>query len=247
MPSRPSRRGAQRLGIGLIAISLALTAVGTATAHTGSPTAITVSPTSGLAVQASGTWSWPAMASASKLSYVGYAIDWGDVSSGNAVGSYHIGDGTPATNVILQPTSPAQGSSGSWGPVSHTYAAPGTYTVCVIIYDLGLTQPFTTTGYHSLEAGGTSHNTDNSVDKNSQVPATCSPVVLVAPSSSPSPTAFESFQGATSEPTATPPATDAASLPSGPDQGVPALPLVLLFGSSLASVFVFKTSKVGRR
>jgi hypothetical protein len=257
MSSRPSRRGVQRLGVGLIAVSLALTAVGTVMAHTGSPSAITVTPTSGQSIQASGTWSWPAMATAGHLSYIGFAIDWGDVTSGNALGTFHIGDGTPATNVIMQPTSPAQGASGSWGPVSHTYAAPGIYTVCVIIYDLGLTKPFTTTGYHSLQAGGTNHNTDNSVDHGSQVPTMCGRVDLTAPSPSPTavssptalptPTSFESFQGATSDPTASPPPTNAASSPSAPDPGTPALPLALLIASSLAAVFVFRTTKVARR
>jgi hypothetical protein len=172
------------------------------------------------------------MATASKLSYAGYAIDWGDVTSGNAVGTYHIGDGTPATNAILQPTTPAQGSSGSWGPVSHTYATAGTYTVCVIMYDLGEVKPFKTTGYHSLQAGGTGRNTDNSVDNKGQVPSMCQQIDVTQPTSSP----FQSFRGITAGPTTTPPPTGTASLPSAPDQGVPMLPLFLLAGSCLASV-----------
>ena len=251
MASRPSRRVVQRLGIGLTAISLAVMLVGTVTAGSGNPNTIGVSPSGALTVQASGTWSWAEMATNSKLSYTGFAIDWGDVTSGNALGIYHIGDGTPATNVVLQPTSPAQGTSGLWGPVSHTYAAPGIYTVCVIIYDLGLTKPFTTTGYHSLQAGGTGHNTDNSVDHGLQVPAMCGRVDLTAPSASPTavatPTSFESFQGATSDPSTSPPPTDAAGSPSAPDPGAPALPLALLIASSLAAVFVFRSTKVARR
>jgi len=270
MSSRPSRRRIKRLGVGLIAVLMVLMAVGSVAAHTGSPSAITVSQTSGLSVQASGTWTWPAEASASTLSYVGYAIDWGDVTSGNVIGSYHIGDGTSATNVILQPTSPAQGSSGSWGPVSHTYATAGTYTVCVIIYDLGPTKPFATTGYHSTQAAGTNHNTDNSVDHHAQVPAICGPVVVnvatptptVATTPPPSPTSvvtatptagttsgpsatptpFESFQGETF----TPPPTGTGAPPQSPDQGVPTLALILLSGSALAALFVVKTAKVNR-
>lgn len=241
MSSRPSRRGVQRLSIGLIATSLALMAVGTVTAESGSPDTIGLSQTAPLTVQASGTWSWAEMATASKLSYTGYAIDWGDLSSGNAVGPYHIGDGTPATNVILQPTSPAQGPNGSWGPVSHAYAAPGTYTVCVILYDLGEVKPFKTTGYHSLQAGGTGRNTDNSVDNKNQVPSMCSRIEVA----NPSPTPFESFQGETSQPTS-PPTGTASTLPEQ-NGGVPTLSLALLIGSCLVSVFVFKTSKVGRR
>jgi hypothetical protein len=242
-------------------------AVGSAAAHTGSPSGVTVTPTTGLSVSASGTWIWPAMASASTQSYIGFAVDWGDVSSGNAIGTYHIGDGTPSTNVILQ-TSPAQGSSGSFGPVTHTYALPGTYTVCVIIYDLGTSKPFATTGYHSTQAGGTNHNTDNSVDHNQQVPAICGRVGVVTPtpsavvtapptagptgtaiataSSAATPTPFESFQGVTGDPSLTPPPTGTANRQSSPDQGLPALPLALLFGSALATMFVVKTVKVTR-
>jgi len=253
MASRPSRRVVQRLGIGLTAVSLAMMVVGTVTAGSGSPATIGVSPTGALTVQASGTWSWAEMATNSKLSYTGFAIDWGDVTSGNALGTYHIGDGTPATNVVLQPTSPAQGISGLWGPLSHTYTAPGIYTVCVIIYDLGEVKPFKTTGYHSLKASGTSRNSDNSVDNKLEVPAMCTKVDLTAPSpsstavtvtaSSPSP--FESFQGITSDPSFSPPPTGTVSLP---DQkgGLPTMPLFLLIGSFLTSLFVLRTVKVSR-
>src|SRR5664279_2870879 len=161
-------------------------AVGTAAAHTGTPNAMTVVPSGPLTISASGTWVWGGVASASTQSYVGFAIDWGDTTTGNAIGAYHIGDGTAGTNVIMQPTSPDRGSSGSWGSVSHTYAMPGTYKACVIIYDLGPTKPFTTTGYHSLQAGGLNHNIDNSVDHNLQVPTMCGRVDLTAPSASPS-------------------------------------------------------------
>jgi hypothetical protein len=228
--------------------------VGTVTAGSGSPNTIGVSPSGALSVQASGTWSWAEMATNSKLSYTGYAIDWGDVTSGNALGIYHIGDGTPATNIVLQPTSPAQGTSGLWGPVSHTYAAPGIYTVCVIIYDLGEVKPFKTTGYHSLKATGTSRNSDNSVDNKQEVPAMCTKVDLTAPSptatatavtvTAASPTPFESFQGITSDPFSPPP----TGTVSPPDQksGLPTMPLFLLIGSFLTSLFVLRTVKVSR-
>jgi hypothetical protein len=257
MSSHPSRRQVQRLGIGLIAASMALMAVGTVMAHTGSPSSIGVVQTTGLSVQASGNWTWPAEASSTKLSYVGYAIDWGDVTSGNVIGTYHIGDGTSATNLILQPTTPAQGTGGTWGPATHTYATPGVYTVCVIIYDLGTSKPFITTGYHSTQAAGTGRNTDNSVDHNQQVPAMCGQINLLTPTASPttapttaptaveSPTAFESFQGETSGPTTTPPPTGTV-VPTTPDQGVPTLPLFLLIGSALASLFVVRSVKVNR-
>lgn len=240
MASRRIRQAVLRLAIPFVALSLALTAVGSVAANAPGPATIQVVQTGSMSVDASGTWSWPEMATASKLSYTGFAIDWGDVTSGNAVGSYHVGDGTAATNGVMQSTSPAQGSSGSWGKVSHTYANAGTYKVCVIVYDLGEVTPFKTTGYHSLQAGGTDRNTDNSVDLNSQVPGMCATVDVAAPSATP----FQSFQGETSQPTGTPPSTSTDSLPSNPNQGLPMLPLILLVGSGILSVLVFKTAKV---
>jgi hypothetical protein len=230
MWSRRRSRLAAQLGVPLLAIGMVAMAVGTVAAHTGAPKTIVISHTGARSIDASGTWHWGGLASASMLSYVGYAIDWGDVSTGNDVGTHHIGDGTPATNLVLQPTSPAQGSDGSWGPVSHTYAKAGTYTVCVIIYDLGKTKPFATTGYHSLQAGGVGHNTDNSVDKGSAVPADCATFAVTDPSPSaipsaspvqsfasaaPSASPVQSVGGATSDPTNTPFETVAGETAAG--------------------------------
>ena len=280
MSFRGSRRLVRRLGIPGVAISLALMAVGTTAAHTGSPNTMAVVPSGPLTISASGTWVWGGVPATGAQSYVGFAIDWGDTTTGNAIGAYHIGDGTAATNVIMQPTSPDRGPSGTWGSVSHTYAMAGTYKACVIIYDLGPTKPFATTGYHSLQAGGVNHNIDNSVDHGSKIPAACATFVVVAPPTTPPTTApttapttppttaptkaptlpvassnptvaptatpFESFLGATSVPTATPPPTATASVPSAPDEGLPMLLLVLLFGSMLATVLVFKTAQARR-
>jgi hypothetical protein len=157
MPSR-NRRRARRLGAGLLSIGLLLAAVGLVNAGSGSPSTISVVQ-DGLTVHASGTWSWPEMDTNPKLSYTGFAVSWGDITSGNTLGAYHLGDGTAATNVVMQIA--IQGDAGPWGPVDHTYATAGTYTVCAIIYDLGEVKPFKTTGYHSLKASGTSRNSDN--------------------------------------------------------------------------------------
>jgi hypothetical protein len=224
---------------------MAAMAVGSVQAGSGGPDTIHVTKTGGLTVSASGTWSWPEMATASKLSYTGFAIDWGDISTGNDVGTYHIGDGTPASNVVMQ-TSPEQGTSGSFGAVTHTYAAPGTYMVCAILYDLGEVKPFLATGYHGLRAGGTDRNTDNSVDSKSEVPAMCATVVVSNPTPAPTETPFQSFQGETSQPTSTPPPTSTATAPSTPEQQAPLLVLALLLGSMLASVAAFKTVKAHR-
>ena len=241
MASRPNRRRIWRLAAGLASLSLALTAAGVVNAHSGNPASIQVMQTGALTVKASGSWSWAEMATASKLSYAGFALDWGDLTTGNAVpkpggGDYHIGDGTAATNVVMHPTSPAQGATGTWGPVTHTYAQAGTYMVCVIVYDLGQVTPFKATGYHSLTAGGTNHNTDNSAEKNNvtsctsidvvvptasptvaptaspTVPATGSPSNTVAPTSSPSP--VQSVEGATSSPSPVQSVEGATSSPS---------------------------------
>jgi hypothetical protein len=246
---RPSRRVVGWLGIGLVSVSLAMVAVGSAAAHTGTGNGIVVTP-AGLSVSASGTWTWGSQASASKLSYVGFAIDWGDTSSGNDVGTHHIGDGTAATNVVMQPTTPAQGTSGTWGPISHTYAQAGTYTICAIIYDLGTSKPFLASGYHGLTAGGPTRNTDNSVDKGNAVPAICgqfvvtgpspSAVTTVAPSASTTVGPTSSVLGVTSPPTAT-----ATPLPA-PDQGLPLIPLAFLLTSGAGSMLVFKTVRVRR-
>jgi hypothetical protein len=240
MSGARSVRAFRRWLVVLAGSSLALIIAGMVSAGSGSPSNIVLDGQAGLTVQVSGTWSWPEMATATRLSYTGFAIDWGDVTSGNAVGSYHVGDGTAATNVVMQPTSPSQGASGNWGPVSHTYAAPGSYHVCVILYDLGEVKPFKTTGYHSLQAGGIGRNTDNSVDQNNQPSALCLdlPVVQPSPSAAPSgtgvsetPTPFESFQGFTAVPSNTPPSTGTTgSIGGGSSSGLP-IALLLAFGS----------------
>jgi hypothetical protein len=270
MSSRSSRRRATRLGAGLVSILLALLAAGLVNADTGSSGAVNVSK-NGLAVQVSGTWSWPHNASNGQLHYAGFAIDWGDVTSGNQVGPHHIGDGTPATNIVMQPTTPDRGTSGSWGPVSHTYAQAGTYTACVIMYDIGEVKPFKTTGYHSLQAGGTGHNTDNAVDAGPATGVVCAtfdvaPLPTDPPSATPiptptpvqsvegvtatptmAPTPFQSVQGVTAVPVATvpPTATDSGSLP--PSNGGPAVPLLLLVLSCLFGAIALKPVIQSRR
>jgi hypothetical protein len=241
MGSPSSRRVFARLGVGIVGLSMALMAAGVVFAGSGSPTSIHVDSNSGMIVQVSGKWTWSEMASAKTLSYAGFAIDWGDVTSGNTLGGkYHIGDGTAATNVVMQPTTPARGSSGSWGPVSHTYAKAGDYTVCAIIYDLGETKPFKTAGYHSLKATGVDYNNDNSVDQHNEPAVQCTTITVSDATPAPTQTPFQSFAGITAPPTGT------VAPQSGDNSGSPALPLFLLAISGLASTVVFKTVKVRR-
>lgn len=193
MPTRAVTPLRVRRFVALLAsLALVLVSAPAVLAGAGDPTAINVSMTGPLSVTASGTWSWHEMATETPPSYVGYAIDWGDVNSGNEVpipggGTFHIGDGTPATNVVQVATD--RGTTGSWGPTTHTYAMAGTYSVCVILYDLGSTQPFATTGFHSLQAGGTGRNTDNSVEQNHDIASNCAAITVsqaIAATSSPS-------------------------------------------------------------
>jgi hypothetical protein len=215
MPSLISRRAVSYFGAGLAGVSLVLASVGLAYGGSGWPTGISVDQ-SGLTVTASGTWSWPEMDTNPKLSWTGFAISWGDVTQGNTLGAYHLGDGTPATNLVTE--IPIQGDHGPWGPVSHTYAAPGTYTVCAIIYDLGEVIPFKTIGYHSTKASGTSRNSDNSVDKQTAPPVECATIDVAAgegegggvviPPQTPTPT---------EQPTATPTEAPAAGVTPAPN------------------------------
>jgi len=192
MASRASRQRAAGLGAGLMSIGLVLAAVGLVNAGTGAPSTIDVSR-NGLTVSASGTWSWPEMDTNPKLSYTGFTVSWGDLTSGNTLGAYHLGDGTAATNFVSEIAT--QGDAGPWGPVGHTYATAGNYTICVIIYDLGEVKPFKAIGYHGLKASGTSRNSDNSVDKQSAPPVVCSTVNVVE--ETPAPTAQETQTAST--------------------------------------------------
>jgi len=225
---------------GTACVVLSLAAATVAMAHSGHPASISAT-VDGMSVQVSGTWSWTAEASDPVPSYIGYALSWGDVSSGNDVGPYHIGDGTAATNVVRQPTSPAQGSSGTWGPVSHVYAAAGTYTICSIIYDLGEVKPFPATGQESLVAGGPDGNPDNSVDNGATPGARCATVtVAAAATATATPSTSQVVAGATfvAGPTSSPPPTSTLGSSDVPGGGGILLALILVALSALGAAAV---------
>ncbi len=261
MAPRPHWRRAGQVVAGVASVALAMVAfAAVASAHSARPASISATVTS-MSVQVSGSWTWTAEPKDPVPSYIGYAISWGDVTSGNDVGSYHIGDGTAATNVVFQPTVPDQGGSGTWGPVSHTYAASGTYMVCVIMYDLGEVKPFPATGDESLIAGGPNRNKDNSVDNGYDPAVRCATVDLTSPTATPTmapsatptvastPTPFESFAGETSGPgpTSSPPPTSTQLPSSGSTGGGPALPLILLAFSSVLGVVALRPLRASRR
>lgn len=203
--SRPIRQRLRVAGAATASVLLAVAAfAGLASAHTSKPATITAN-VNGAQVSVQGTWTWQSQATATLQYKVGYAIDWGDVASGNAVSTFHIGDGTAATNVVLTNVSPNSGASGNWGPAGHTYAAAGTYTVCVITYDIGpvaaASQP--PSGQFSLIAAGTGHNTDNSVEELTS-PATSCMQVKVGAVATATATATSTSTASTASPTETP-------------------------------------------
>jgi len=154
----------------------------------------TVTPTvDGLKVTLSGTWTWLKDEGGQGCDGglltgkrdVGFAADWGDAFAGNFVQSkgaadgvgYNVGDALD--NIVHQRAAEdigacagdAENSTGSWGPISHTYAAAGTYTVCVLMYDIHYSDAERTTlnDASELVASGASkddHNKDNSAETN---------------------------------------------------------------------------------
>jgi hypothetical protein len=255
MLTRPTRQRFRVAGSATVSVLLALAAfAGMASAHTSKPASIAAT-INGVQVSVSGSWSWQSQATASLQYKVGYAIDWGDVASGNAVSTFHIGDGTAGTNHVLTNVSPNTGASGAWGPAVHTYAASGTYTVCVIMYDVGpvlaASQP--PTGQFSLVAGGTGHNTDNSVEELLTPGTQCTQVTVAAAtatatatasssaSASATPTPGQSVAGVTSVPTVAstlPPTSSSTDPTSGGNS--PGLSLILLALSMVFGVIALK-------
>ena len=118
------------------------------------------SSTSGLTVTVSGTWKWDGCISHSNSKkHVGFAIVWGDgtgvLNSGVARDGVYPTTGPGGTWVACAPT-----GTGNWGPISHTYAASGTFQTCVIMYDVQFNSlPAPTSGDHSANPW---QNTDNS-------------------------------------------------------------------------------------
>jgi hypothetical protein len=139
------------------------------------------------------------------------------------------------------------------------------------MYDIGEVKPFKTTGYHSLQAGGTGHNTDNAVDAGPATGVVCATFDVAPPPTDPpsatptpvqsvegatatptmaptaTPTPFQSVQGVTAVPVSTvpPTATDSGSLP--PANGGPAVPLLLLALSCLFGAIALKPVIQSRR
>ena len=170
-------------GLAIVAAaSLVLSLAATVLADAPNPDNAVNVQVSGLTVTLNGTWQWTrdcnlgVIAAASQTDFrdVGFAVDWNDpAAAGNEVVP-GLKVGTPTDNLVHQRGAAAQGtctgtttSSGAWGPISHTYAAPGTFRVCAVMYDIRLINT-PVSGRGSLVAGGATppHNEDNSAQEN---------------------------------------------------------------------------------
>ena len=189
--SAPRRRRGFRTAL-LFAVSILSFAFSASTAWADSPTpssltqvSLTVNPVDGsktLTVQ--GTWDWGANGpcdSTNDKKAVGYAVDWNDVNQpGNLVAS-GVDVGTPTDNLVRPANNTSfvvcTTNSGAFGPLSHTYSAttPLPSTVCAVTYDvhIGKEGQIATSGNHSTKAGGSNHNTDNSLEEPFTGVATC--------------------------------------------------------------------------
>jgi uncharacterized repeat protein (TIGR01451 family) len=83
---------------------------------------------------------------------VGWAVQWGDGFTGNRVLSRgsnpaaYFNVGTASDNAVHHSdansglgdcgTATSGPASGTWGPISHAYSRSGTYTACVVLYDV---------------------------------------------------------------------------------------------------------------
>jgi hypothetical protein len=179
----------------------------------------------GLTVTVNGTWTWPSRPDCApndakdSIRQVGFAVDWGDPAApGNPIGATGFDVGVlagDANNPTDNAVHLAGNCTGTWGPLSHTYAAAGSYDVCVIMYDM--TTPAKETGYHSLIAGGDDRNGDNSAEKNGQTPLGngCFKTTIEVATPPASETPAQSVEAGTGTPAATQPNTSLGLLGGG--------------------------------
>jgi LPXTG-motif cell wall-anchored protein len=165
-------------------------------------TQVVVNGDNSITVTLSGTWKWTTHNSDCNVDRyaVGWEVDWNDgLQPGNPIGATGIDVGAAvgnaynaADNVVDYYTNPprcgtydagVKYNSGSWGPISHTYA-PGTDTEsinpCVVTYDLHNDKGGVK--LKDLNAGGSDHNKDNSVEANGKTPAGNQCAAIIVPS-----------------------------------------------------------------
>ena len=246
------------------AASLVLALAATVLADAPNPDNAVNVQVSGLTVTIDGTWQWTrdcnagVIAAASNTDFrdVGFAVDWGDTAAaGNEV---VLGRevGTPTDNIIHQRGAAAQGtcsgtttSSGSWGPISHTYTAAGTFDVCAVIYDIRMINT-PSSGRGSTVAGGVGHNDDNSAEENSfQTGVQCVSATIVVnatptPVVTATPTPVSSVLAGTGTPAASQPDTAQSQDSVNP---IPTIAFMLLMLASLATLAYANVKTVRNR
>lgn len=189
-PARSPRRALRRfLPIAALASGLLLAGTSAVLADAADPATIVVEQDD-LTVTVSGTWFWPGRSApcgpgTSANRATGWAADWDDGFTGNYVHAkdapsgvgYHMGG--PADNTVYRSAANGGlgdcgvavpgGVAGAWGPLSHTYAEPGVYELCVVTYDIHYAWDhgdLVPKAPRELLAGGPVHNPDNSAEKN---------------------------------------------------------------------------------
>ncbi|MCH8025927.1 MAG: hypothetical protein IH866_03950, partial [Chloroflexi bacterium] len=163
------------------------------------PTSFVIA-TNGLQVTVSGGWEWENCNNKVDLKkHVGFSIDWGDetgvLDPAAPPNKYRDGVYPSDPQLSTDPTDPNDttgwtnadhcdnpnpgAQTGDWGPLTHKYAASGTYNLSVIIYDIHIKNPSThphtdppnkeapTTGKHSTHPWD---NDDNSLDNGLEIP-----------------------------------------------------------------------------
>jgi|GEM_PF-2538109 len=179
------RMGSALLGAGALVLALAVGAA----ADSPDPVTIDVEQ-DGATVTLSGTWEWlskddPCGPGTRDNRAAGWAVDWdegftGNIvpSKGNSVLKYHMGSATDNRVSVSEENDGLgdcgwslgdSGVEGTWGPISYTYTEPGTYDICVLMYDVRYTMKNgvpVLRDTKQLTAGGSSRNTDNSAETN---------------------------------------------------------------------------------
>ena len=205
----------RRLAALAAAMVLTFGLAGSVFANAANPSGANPALVVGHTVTLTGNWTWasqdfPCGASSAANRNVGWAFDWGDGFTGNFVQSkgaavgvgFHVGspqsgeagfdplntDGnTVQTNHDCGDAADTAGhATGTWGPISHTFATQGEHQVCLIMYDIHLDHTSGLPKSGELVAGGTGNNDDNSAETNGLVPDQgttnqCLPINIVIP------------------------------------------------------------------
>ncbi|MES2209390.1 MAG: hypothetical protein V4515_04305, partial [Chloroflexota bacterium] len=139
----------KRLATLVAVFTLTFGLVATVLANAANPASVNVA-VSNQTVTLSGAWNWVTQTPPCDDRWVGWAVDWNDPNDpGTPVGTtgWDVGSSQADGNAVQTnrdcgvSSAPATYNGqpymvGTWGNVSHTYSAPGTYRACVLMYDI---------------------------------------------------------------------------------------------------------------